>query len=55
MTDMENIKKALERAEGYVAAAAFKEASEPPYEPGRACKDLVEVREALAALTKETA
>ncbi|SHJ72246.1 hypothetical protein SAMN05444159_1320 [Bradyrhizobium lablabi] len=41
------IKRALERGEGYVRAATWKEISEPPYERGRAHKDLAEVHAAL--------
>lgn len=41
-------KRALERAEGYVRAAAWRERSDPPYEPGRACKDLAAIHNALS-------
>jgi hypothetical protein len=43
-------KAALERAEGYVRAAAFSEGSEPPHKHGQALKDLALVHDALSRL-----
>ena len=44
--------EALEIAEGYVRAAAFKEVSDPPHEHGKAHKDLAKVHGALASLQR---
>jgi hypothetical protein len=52
LDELIKIKRALERAEGYVNAAAWKETSEPPHGIGQACKDRVSVREALASLQR---
>ena len=42
----------LERAEGFFAAAAWREISEPPFQRGRAWNELAEIREILAELQK---
>ena len=42
--------KILERAEGYFAAAAYRELHEPPFEKGKAWEELVEIRSVLADL-----
>ena len=44
--------EALEIAEGYVAAAAYRESTSPPYEAGKARRDIATVREALAELQR---
>lgn len=45
--------EALQTAEGYVRAAAWREESEPPYERAKAVEDLAKVQAALAALQIE--
>lgn len=44
--------KSLNRAEGYFAAASYKEATSPPFKNGRAFLEWVEIREVLADLQK---
>jgi hypothetical protein len=44
--------KMLERAEGYFAAAAYKEQHEPPYKQGKAYQEFVGIRDLLADLER---
>lgn len=53
--DMEKVKRALERSECYIRAAAWKETSEPPYEQGQAHKDLAILHAALSTLSSAKA
>jgi hypothetical protein len=50
--DLKVIFDALECAEGYVNAAAFREVANPPHKQGRACTNSIKVRDALAMLQK---
>ncbi len=45
--------KMLEKVEGHFAAAAYRESSEPPYEPGAAYDDLRRIRYLLADIQNE--
>lgn len=49
--DLKPIFDALQRAEGYVAAA-YQEATSPPYKAGRAHENIAKVRDVLAILQK---
>ena len=49
--DLQKVKRALEQAEGYVRAAAWREETEPPYERSRACQVLAEVHDALKEIS----
>ena len=45
--------KMLQRYEGYLAGAAFRELHEPPFEQGPALKRLTEIRELLAEMQRK--